>query len=98
MSDLLKSTSNNVTGRTSGYWNVDGEADCVGASDFFGLACAREKRPLMGRDVENLGIIPKDGLCPIAVVDVPVDDEHSLALRRQCCRADGNVVEQAEPH
>jgi hypothetical protein len=53
--DLVKGTSNNVTGRTSGYWNVDGEANGIGASDFFGFACAREKGPLMRRDVETLG-------------------------------------------
>jgi hypothetical protein len=37
-------------------------------------------------------------LSPIAVVDVPVDNEYSLPPRRQGCRADGDVVKQAEPY
>jgi hypothetical protein len=31
-------------------------------------------------------------------MDVPVDDQYPLTLRRKRCRTDGNVVEQTEPH
>ena len=52
----------------------------------------------MGRDVENPGIIPKDGLGSVPVMDVPVDDQDPLTFCCKRCRTHGNIVQQAESH
>ena len=50
----------------------------------------------MGRDVHDARVVPEDVLGPVAVVDVPVDDEHPLTTRGERGGGDGNVVEEAE--
>jgi len=47
----------------------------------------------MRRDIEDLRDVPEDLLSAIAVVHVPVDDEHALALAPQCGRGDRNIVQ-----
>ena len=51
----------------------------------------------MCRNVEDPRVVPEDVLRAVAVMDVPVDDEHAFALVRELCRGDRDVVEQAEP-
>ena len=54
--------------------------------------------PLMGRDVEHVGFVPEQRLGPVAVVDVPVDDQHPLTRGHQRSGGDCDVVDQAEAH
>ncbi|MFZ0248715.1 MAG: hypothetical protein WAL61_02120, partial [Acidimicrobiales bacterium] len=96
--DLLKGALHDVSCGTPWQRDVDGEPHSVGTSNFLASSRTREQRPLMGRDIENAGVIPEDGLGAIPVMDVPVDDQHPLTLRRKRCRTHGNVVEQAESH
>ena len=52
----------------------------------------------MCRHVEHPGVVVEDVLRAIAVMDVPVDDRHALALLGQMRRSDGDIVEQTEAH
>ena len=52
----------------------------------------------MGRHVQDLGIVPEERLGPVAVVDVPVDDQHPLPGRHQGGGGHGDIVDQAEAH
>ena len=74
------------------------EAAGAGTPDLVGPPGARIQRVLVGRDVEDVRIVPEDLLGPVAVVHVPVDDQHALAEGGTRGRRDGHVVEEAEPH
>ena len=53
----------------------------------------------MRRDVEHVGIALEEMLGPVAVVEIPVDDEHTGdAAPSEMRGGDGDVVEEAEPH
>jgi hypothetical protein len=52
----------------------------------------------VGRDVQDPGVVPEDGLGPVAVVDVEVDDDHPLAPFGQGGGPHGDVVDHAETH
>ena len=52
----------------------------------------------MRRDVEHARVIPEDLLRPIAVMDIPVDDEHALVAFDELSCGDGNVVEETKAH
>ena len=63
-------------------------------------AGARVERPLVQRREEDRRIVADDVLRPVPVVDVPVDDRHSLdaELGLRPARRDRDRVEQAEAH
>ncbi len=52
----------------------------------------------MRRDVEHALVVVEDVLGAVAVVHVPVDDGHPVALRRQLRRGDRDAVEETESH
>ena len=52
----------------------------------------------MGGDVEHPGVVPEDGLGPVAVVGVPVEDQHPFPFGGQVGRCHRHVVEEAEAH
>ena len=52
----------------------------------------------MKRYVEHPRIGIEHVLGSVAVVCVVVNDHHALALRREMCRRDRNVGDDAEPH
>ena len=98
LGNLVESTADHVTGGPGWEGDVDREPQAIGTADLFGPARTWEERPLVGRDVQHVGVVPEDGLCAVAVMNVPVHDEDPMSLGRQRRRADGDVVEQAEPH
>ncbi len=98
LSDLLERALHDVSGRTPWQWDIDRQPNSIGTSHFIGTSGTREKGPLVRRDVKNPGVIPKNGLGSIAVMDVPVDDQYPVAFGCKRCRTHGNVVQQAEPH
>ena len=58
------------------------------------------ERPLVGAEEEHRGVLVKDVLRAVAVVHVPIHDQHAshaVPLLR-VARRDGDVVEQAETH
>ena len=63
-------------------------------------AGAGVKGALMNRYEHDRRVGVKDVLCPVAVVDIVVDDEHSLAPILCLCvpGRDRDIVEQAEAH
>src|SRR5262245_50986597 len=67
---------------------------------FAGGASARVKRVLVGRKIKDGRITPKDVLCPVAVVDIPVDDQNSLCsvLGLSISRRDRGIIEQTKAH
>jgi hypothetical protein len=79
--------------------HVHGEAAPVPRSVLTQGACARIERELMGRHVEDVGLLPEHLLGAVAVVDVPVQDEDA---REAACarvrRGDGDRVEETEAH
>ncbi len=96
--DFLERGLDDVPGCTPRQRNIYRETEGVRPSGLFGSPRTREERPLMRGDVENARIIPKDGLSSVAVVDVPVDDQHPVAPRGQRRRAHSNVIQKAEAH
>src|SRR6202021_1994949 len=68
------------------------------AADLSGAAAARIERPLMGRDEQDVGVVPEDRLRAVAVVDVPVDDGYSLAATAKGRGHHGHVVQETETH
>ena len=52
----------------------------------------------MGGHVEHGRLVPEEVLGAVAVVDVPVDDEHTLAGVDQGTGRHGHVVQEAEAH
>ena len=60
----------------------------------------RVERPLVQGDEEDRVVVAHDRLGAVAVVNVPVDDRHSLdsELRLRVAGRDDDVVEDAEPH
>ena len=63
-------------------------------------AAAGVERPLVERDDEHRVVAAEDGVGAVPVMDVPVDDRHSLDAERilRVTGRDRNVVEDAEPH
>ncbi len=78
---------------------VDRRAFSRADANLLGRAGAWIERKLVHRHVEDVVARREDFLRPVAVVDVPVDDQHPRGarapgrLRRHRC-----VVEEAEPH
>ena len=53
---------------------------------------------LVSRDVTDAIVVPEQRLRAVAVVHVPVDDDHALARLRQRGGGDRHVVDQTEAH
>ena len=95
---LVDRGADHVARRPGRDRQVDGEARRGGATDLIGTPGPGEQRVLVGGDVQHVGIVPEDRLRAVAVMHVPVDDEHALTQGRARCRRDGHVVHEAEPH
>src|SRR3984957_18169095 len=81
--DFVETSKQYVARRARGQRDVHGETKGIDAADLSGAAAARIERPLMGRDEQDVGVVPEDRLRAVAVVDVPVDDgSRSPRLRR----------------
>ena len=88
-----------VAGRPRRQREVEGEARLPpGRRPRRGGPVPGIERMLVGRDVEHVGVVPEDLLGAVAVVHVPVDDQHPLAPRRARRRGDGDVVDETEAH
>ena len=87
-----------VAGRARGEREVERRAHTGADAGLVEPSGARIQRPLVQRDVEHIGRRLEDLLRAVAVVRVPVDDEHPLAPGHQRGRGDRDVVEQAEAH
>ena len=76
---LVERPEDDVPRGPGGQRHVDGQARGAGAARLADATRARIQRPLVGGHVQHAGVVPEDGLGPVAVVDVPVDDEDTLA-------------------
>ncbi len=80
-------------------WHVASEAETVACAGFVAVAGSRVKGPTMYGEEPNTGVVVKDRLRAVAVVNVPIDDENTLQAQRETrCSGQGNIVEQAKPH
>ena len=84
----------------AGTGQVDREAAARAVADLAGRAGAWVERALVDAGVEDVPGGGEDLLGPVAVVDVPVEDQDALGAARgdRVRRGDGDVVEQAEAH
>ncbi len=65
----------------------------------FGCARSRIERRLVDTGVEHAVGLAEDLLGPVAVVYIPIEDQHSFtALRQRLLGRDRDIVEQAEAH
>ena len=78
--------------------HVEGQAGSPGTADLVGAARSGEQRVLVGRDVEDVGVVPEDRLRAVAVVHVPVDDQDPLTQCGARGGGNGHVVDEAEAH
>jgi hypothetical protein len=79
---------------------VDREAVPLTAARVVGCAGPGIQRALVDARVEHRWVLVEDRLGPVAVVDVPVEDQRALdpVGRARVRRGDGDVVEEAEAH
>ena len=72
----------------------------VAVADLVERAGAGIERIAVRGDVQHAGIAREDVLRAVAVVDVPIDDQHPLeaVAGAQVGGTDGDVVEEAEAH
>ncbi|MFO0570233.1 MAG: hypothetical protein U0263_31615 [Polyangiaceae bacterium] len=85
--------------RAMGQGHVHVEARAFAGSDLVGSPRSRIERILVEGDVEDAGIGEEDLLRSVAVVDVPIDDDHALGpVGAGMGRGHGGVVHQAEAH
>jgi len=79
---------------------VDREAEPRPLTPLTGAAAAGIAALLMHAHIEHAGVAPEDRLGAVAVVHVPVDDQHPLqpVLRLGMAGRQGDVVEDAEAH
>ena len=87
-----------IARRSGREWKVERQHRGVRPADLAGPSGARIEGVLMGRDVQHVGIVPEDRLRAVAVMHVPVHDEHPLAPSRARRGRHGDVVQQAEAH
>ena len=80
--------------------DVEGGSNASTDSGLDGVSRSGVVRVLMGRNVQNRGILLEEVLSAVSVVNVPVEDQDPLdaRLRTKSARGDGDVVEQAEAH
>jgi hypothetical protein len=80
--------------------HVDGMARARTGADLVGAARARVERVSVRAEVQHVAAVIERVLRAVAVVDVPVHDEHALVAQGGAGvgRRYGDVVEEAEPH
>ena len=83
-----------------GHRQVDREALALARADVVERAGARIERLLVDAREQHLARLVEDRVGPVAVVHVPVEDEHPLDAERveRVPGGDGDVGEQAEAH
>src|SRR5690606_455338 len=86
-----------VTGGAGQERDVDGGTGRT-TLDVGDRALVRIEGPLVDGDVEDALVLEEHLLCPVAVMDVPVDDGHGLAPGTDAGGGHGDVVEGTEPH
>src|SRR3972149_1328499 len=80
--------------------NIDLRPLRVADAALFFPTCSRVVILLVQRNVYHRWIVVEDFLCSVAVMDIPIYDQHALEAVMPCemaCR-DGNVVEQTKAH
>ena len=87
-----------VAGGSGRQRKIDREAGRVRPTGLVDAAGPGIEAVLMGRDVTHPVVVPEQRLGAVAVVHVPVDDDHALAPVRQRGSRDGDIVHQAEAH
>ena len=98
--DVLDERAPQRVARAAGHRQVHGVALARARALVGHRARPGIQRPLVDRDEQHLRVGVEDVVGPVAVVDVPVEDQHALepvAVDR-VPRGDRHVVEQAEPH
>lgn len=87
-----------LLGRQCGrHWNIP---YILVQSSVIGRSGARVPRPLVHRHEMNCRIVFDERLCSVSVMDIPVDDQHSIqpVNRLRVTRRDCDVAQQAESH
>jgi hypothetical protein len=95
--DFLDCSAHDVTGSSRRKWNVDCVAQSIRTAYLASCSGSWEQPSLVRRDVQDIGVVPKDRLSPVPVMDVPIDDEHALSDIGESSSSDCDVVEEAEP-
>lgn len=80
--------------------DVERRTETLPCSGFLRVTRARIERVAMRRKERDLAVVVKRVLRPVAVVHVPIDDQHPIesVSGASMSRRDGDVVEQAEAH
>ena len=80
--------------------HVGDQAQAAARARFVRVARAGIERPAMDRKKADLAVVPEHVLRAVAVMHVPIDDQHAVRARARRCgpRGDGHVVEQAKAH
>ncbi len=96
--DLVQRIKHDVARGAGGKRDIQGQPRRVGPSSGRCVTGARVKGRLVGRDIKDPGLVPKDVLRAVAVVHVPVQDEYALALGQQGGCRHRHIVENAKTH
>ena len=95
---MIQRRAHHVARRSWRQGQIHRQPGCTDTPHLVGASGARIQRVLVSRDVENVGIVPKDRLGAVAMVHIPVEDEDAFTECRARRRRDGDVVHQAESH
>lgn len=96
--DSAKGMAIDVATRSGRKRQVDGKAGSRPASHLVNPSAPRVERKLVQRQVEDIGILFKEVLGAVAVMNVKINDGHSLSAVDQVSSRNGDVVEKAKPH
>ena len=81
--DLVEGGQRHVAGGAGGSGKFTVSPDVLDTAGLVGPAGAGVRGELVGRHEQHARVVPEHVLRAVAVVDVPVDDEHPLAARRE---------------
>lgn len=97
---LAEGIQNGAAAGTGGEGAIEGGGFTGGGAGFGRVAGARVPGGLMDGEEEDVGVFVEDVLGPVAVVDVPIDDEDAVDAPSFAGVAggDGGVVVDAEAH
>ena len=97
--DLVECRSQVRVGPSGGEGDVHRVSGSGPLAGLVGCAGPRIEGVLVHRLVEHVAALPEDGLRPVPVVHVPVEDQHPCrAQRPRRLRGHRRVVDEAEPH
>jgi hypothetical protein len=96
--ELVHRLQQHVARRTGGQGHVHGRAGTGTGAGLVEAARERIERELVERHVQDARVLVEGVLRAVAMVGVPVEDQHALASRRQPGGGDRHVVEEAEAH